>query len=150
MIFGQRRPKNLRDHLVRAKTCYPPKNPVHTRIRNQLTRACKSPGKCNYCPKLDKSGSITSNVTSKKYASKSEISCRSNNLIYCITCTHCGKQYVGQTKNTLMERFRSHFWHIRTGNKTFPVGEHFSLTGHTPRGCENTHLGLYQSRSQEI
>ena len=30
--------------------------------------------------------------------------CKTNNIIYCITCTICFKQYIGHTKRTLGER----------------------------------------------
>jgi hypothetical protein len=67
---------------------------------------------CRYCPKLNKSGKITSHSTGQEYNCMSNISCRSSNLIYCISCTLCGKQYVGQTSLRLKDRFVHHFYSI--------------------------------------
>ena len=64
---------------------------------------------CRYCPKLDKSGKIKSTATGLKYSSMTNISCRSSNLIYCITCKICHKQYVGQISLQLKKRFVHHF-----------------------------------------
>jgi hypothetical protein len=44
---------------------------------------------CRYCPNLNKTGEITSSVTGKKYRCMHNVSCRSSNLIYCITCRRC-------------------------------------------------------------
>ena len=60
---------------------------------------------CRYCPNLDKTGSIISSVTNKSYRAMSNVSCRSSNLIYCVTCQRCNNQYVGQTSLRLKARF---------------------------------------------
>jgi len=129
-IFGHRRNKNLRDILVHSKlgtkkfkkrvTKEDPINPLNK---------CKTK-KCNYCPLLDRNGSITSTTTKRTYQAKKHISCKSHNLIYCITCEVCKKQYVGQTKNRLIDRFGSHFWNIKKQNLTDPIGRHFATKGH--------------------
>jgi hypothetical protein len=145
IIFGHRRNKNLRDLLVSAKL--PEANP-----KKKLTSAdpispinkCKAKMACNYCPKLDHSGTITSFTNKRTYFSKKHISCRSHNLIYCISCTKCSMQYVGQTSNFIGERFKCHFQNIKTAleiksgskkpSKTYkeePIGRHFSSIGHT-------------------
>jgi hypothetical protein len=41
---------------------------------------------CRYCPKLNKDGFIQSHATGERYRCMTNISCRSSNLIYCITC----------------------------------------------------------------
>jgi len=71
------------------------------------------------------------------------ITCRSSNLVYCITCKECGKQYVGQTKRTILARFQGHCGKIRkyqTNRLEEPilhrqqdkdaVGLHFSADNH--------------------
>ena len=47
------------------------------------------------------------------------------NLIYLITCKHCGIHYVGQTKNRLLTRFQGHYHDIKTKNDT-TVSRHFN------------------------
>jgi hypothetical protein len=146
IIFGHRRNKNLRDLLVHAKL-----NPqTGTRVQandapNPLNR-CDTK-RCNYCPILDRSGSITSFTTNRTYQARKHISCKSHNLIYCITCNTCNKQYVGQTKNRLMDRFVMHFGNIKRQNQKDPIGRHFSSTGHN--GTITPHPGLHLSTQQQ-
>jgi len=101
---------------------------------------------CRYCIRLDKTGRITSNVTGRSYIARKIITCHSNNLIYCLTCTKCNLQYVGQTKNKLSDRFSVHFNQIEptrppkkkkpktayAQNSKFvdPIGRHFKSTPH--------------------
>ena len=53
------------------------------------------------------------------------ISCRSSNVIYCITCKTCGKQYVGQTLRIIKARIYKHLKDIDQGNKEKLLGLHF-------------------------
>ena len=130
VVYGHRRNKNLRDLLVHARTN---KAPLKTRALpddppNPLNKCVTK--KCNYCPILDRSGKITSQTTGRTYYARKHISCKSHNLIYCITCTVCKKQYVGQTKNRLMDRFVMHYGNIKRKNQKDPIGRHFSTAGH--------------------
>ena len=86
--------------------------------------------KCRYCPLLDTSGKITCKVTGEQFYTMRNITCRSSNLIYAITCNTCGKQYVGQTKRTLMARFQGHFNNVKRATQTDAIGHHFSLPTH--------------------
>ena len=56
--------------------------------------------------------------------------CKSTNLVYCITCTRCSKQYVGQTKGTLMDRFKAHFGVINRRDMKEDIGHHFNSAKH--------------------
>jgi len=129
VIYGHRRPKNLKDSLVHAKLPHAKPSPSIIRDR-KLERKCIAK-RCRYCPKLDLSGHITSKSTGKTYSTKHQLTCNSNNLIYCISCKSCHKQYVGQTKNSIKERFKCHFYsiaHPETSETT--VGRHFSAPDH--------------------
>ena len=147
ITFGHRRNKNLSDLLVTAKLQEPRTKPPLTSL-DPITpqHTCKARTKCNYCPVLDHSGIIHSTATGRQYFSKKHISCRSNNLIYCITCKQCSLQYVGQTSNHIGERFKMHFQNIKSateskqpntskkskpkGSKEEPIGRHFSSEHH--------------------
>ena len=128
LIRGFRRCKNLRDILVRAKIM-----PSNNMGENEPMRAnnhkCKRPN-CIYCEKLDHSGSIKSKVTDRKYITRTNITCRCTNLIYCIECISCGKHYIGQTKRRLMDRLMEHYRNIRQDRGTHIVGRHFNKPGH--------------------
>ena len=56
--------------------------------------------------------------------------CKSNNLIYLITCKKCLAQYVGETQRPLHMRMYEHLYSIRSKKDT-PVGIHFNRTGHS-------------------
>jgi hypothetical protein len=72
-----------------------------------------------------------SNVTHKTYnvifANESVLDCGSENIIYLITCTRCGIQYVGETVNTLRFRMNAHRQSIKD-NKDTLVAMHFNST----------------------
>ena len=120
-----RRPKNLKDLLVRAS--------VSTDIdsdKSKRTNACKNPAKCRYCPRLNKTGHIKSTVSKRDYATKINVSCQSNNLVYAITCRKCDKQYVGQTGRRLMDRFQGHFSTVSRKEKNTLITDHYTSSGH--------------------
>jgi len=140
IIFGHRRNKNLRDILVHAKIDpSKPKTRVQANSPINPLNKCQTK-KCNYCPLLDHSGTITSHITKRKYQAKKHISCKSHNLIYCITCSVCNKQYVGQTKNRLIDRFGPHFYNIKKKNLKDPIGRHFATKGHDGQNRIKIHI----------
>ena len=110
LVVGYRRPKNLRDQLVRARLprCEQSEDKdIFSKMKNQ----CKTKN-CRYCDILDKSGKIISHITGREYKCKCNVTCKSSNLIYCVSCISCGMHYVGQTKLRLMNRFGNHFTSI--------------------------------------
>ena len=210
LVCGYRRPKNLRDLLVRAAIPYrqgdelanpsfvpqeepipPPEvpaagpntrlrqqsmtdflttvqsntplNPTHTTLgstnplppqtrgRGSLNKERGFPfcnrneNSCRYCNKLNKTGNITCSATGVTYQAMKNVSCRSSNLIYGVTCTRCGKQYVGQTLLRLKDRFGKHFYDVEKGDKLKAVGLHFSQHGHN--GIQDIQITWNLSRS---
>ena len=107
--------KNLTEILVRDKLSYSPQEKTcgrcwsetnsATHHRKKLntnpdvthTSSCTT-SKCRCFPLLNKSGRITSTCTGRSYSAKIRVDCKSNNLIYCLTCKHCQIQYADQTK----------------------------------------------------
>ena len=55
--------------------------------------------------------------------------CSSTCVIYLTTCTHCNKQYVGQTGRKLKERMREHLYNMY--QKKEVTGLYYSLSGHS-------------------
>ena len=66
--------------------------------------------------------------------------CKSSNIIYCLSCKCCGIQYVGQTKNRLMDRFQAHFYNIGYNKPKSEIGKHFNLPGH--KGLEDVEIHI--------
>ena len=54
----------------------------------------------------------------------SELTCSSRNIIYLITCQLCFDQYVGETENSLRERWAKHRTDIKYGKFTNSVAKH--------------------------
>ena len=131
---GYRRPRNLRDKLVRARLDYHPENQVKSKkTKNIIRNACKAKGTCRYCPKLNRTGKLPKkDRTHKEYATKFNITCNSSNLIYCIKCKRCKMEYVGQTSTSIKERFKNHFGQIKTKNRSeeTEVSRHFTQKDH--------------------
>ena len=128
IIRGFRRCPNLRDHLVRARImplADPPALPQAPSNRNRCRRAY-----CNYCSKLDRTGTIISSITNRRYTTRTNISCNCTNLIYALRCSACGKIYVGQTKRRIMDRLMEHLRNIRQRCDTHIVGRHYNSQGH--------------------
>ena len=131
---GYRRPKNLRDLLVKSKLTPITEKSQPTKPAN---KTCTN-RKCRYCPLLNTDGQIVASVTGRKYRTKHNVTCNSNNLIYCITCRRCKKQYVGQTKNSLKQRFKGHFYQVVHNAEKTEVSRHFNRNGH--RGLEDVEI----------
>ena len=132
LIVGYRRPKNLWDLLVKAKIDYHPDQDNATNTTRERTGPLNSctRNNCRYCTKLNTSGRIRCTYTDRAYVAKHNVSCQSNNLIYCITCNVCSKQYVGQTKRRLMDRFQGHFGVIQRNDRNSDIAAHFNSNGH--------------------
>ena len=119
-----KQPPNLKRVLVRAKL-----PAVKTRAPRVLlgVKPCNTP--CAICPYVNLSKEVCSSVTNKKYMMTGQFNCSSKGLIYLTTCTHCKKQYVGQTGRTLRERIKEHLQNIH--HKKEVTGLHYSLPGHS-------------------
>ena len=123
VLTSYKRPKNLRDFMVKAKLNYHPEKEHEI---DQNKNACHKKD-CIYCPLLDKTGNITQE--GRQMTSKHNITCNSSNVIYCIECKKCNHRYVGQTKRKIKDRVREHLYGIKTQKDT-DVSYHFNTNGH--------------------
>ena len=128
-VTGFRRLPNIKDTLVNAKVHEIAGSPAPTTSKPKSGSKCKFK-KCRFCPKLDRSGRILSTFSNREYAAKGIVDCKCSNLIYCITCKRCNKQYVGQTMNSLQSRFTTHFNLINNQSQTHSVSRHFTQENH--------------------
>ena len=81
------------------------------------------------------------------------ITCKTKNLVYLISCKRCGLQYVGETENALHIRMNGHRSDIRTRKTDKPVAAHFCQPDHTAedlevRGIEKIHRNSTQWRRE--
>ena len=127
------RPKNLKDHLVRARTIFkeettPPS--LENKTKDKSTpNECKKTN-CKYCKILNKQGEIKSKTMEMNHTTKHNTTCNSSNVIYCIECKTCNTQYVGQTKRKIKERIREHLLTIKKNHGRNDVTTHFNLCDH--------------------
>ena len=118
---------NLPDNLPRDTSIK--KSSSLTTLSNIQQKVCTNT-KCQTCPHIITTDKFIGNITRQTHPCKYNICCKSNNLIYMISCKTCQKQYVGQTKNSLAKRFYSHFFNVRHQKKTDAIGLHFSSPDH--------------------
>ena len=100
-------------------------------IPKQSTHRCNNNKQCILCPFIYTNNHIISKQTQIKYKLQPNNSCVTKNCVYIIICTKCNHQYIGETKNTLRERFRDHLQSLRH-NITYnhPVTTHFNSIDH--------------------
>ena len=131
-VVAYRRSPNLRDLLVRAKL----KNPANPATNQPHgTFRCNSKHGCLTCPHIeDGRTTYTFSNTGEVREIKQHINCKSTNLTYMIECQKCKKQYIGETKRTLRERFTEHRQATNNpshANATAAVPTHFNLPDHS-------------------
>ncbi|XP_060598432.1 uncharacterized protein LOC132752158 [Ruditapes philippinarum] len=122
--IAYRRPKSLRDILVRAQL-----RPIMTDKEGQ-SGPCGTP-RCQTCAVMLLTKTFSSKIGAK-ISLKDIMNCKTANVIYLISCKVCNKQYVGETKLPLNKRMNLHRsdWKTRKFNRS-PVAEHFHLEGHS-------------------
>lgn len=118
IIKSKRQSPSLKSILTRAKfTDAKKETPTVSKCNN---------ARCGTCPYLTV-GSKFVFKDGTEFIVKSSISCTSSNLIYAITCSGCGENYIGQTGDTLRHRMTVHRQHIREPKyQCIPVSEHIS------------------------
>ena len=94
---------------------------THTPLeRNRKNFGCKPCNKpCAICRHVSTSTTITSKRTKKEYRINGEYTYQSTGAIYILTCN------VGETSNTVNQRFRGHTHDIQY-NKDTPVANHMN------------------------
>jgi hypothetical protein len=128
-MLAHKRSPNLSDTLVRATTEYPKVEKLVTKFNcNEVS--CKRKY-CPLCPSKSSQGHIQSMLTKQSYRTVNKVSCETKNVIYCLNCTKCGKQYVGETKRSFRIRINEHLGDIRNHRNYKPVAKHFNSRNHT-------------------
>ncbi len=100
---------------------------THTELeRKQKNRGCRPCNKpCATCKHVKTSQTVRSSQTGKTYSIMGDYTCQTVGAVYVLTCNECHTQYVGETGNTINERFRGHTSCIRH-HKDNPVSNHMN------------------------
>ena len=116
---------------------------VRTQLRDETNPQRKAPPnvyKCNHhrcltCPFLQEGQTkYTFSAIKEERRINDNLNCKYKNLIYLIECKKCTKQYIGETKHQLHERFGDHRRSIQNHHqliKPTPVSTHFNQPGHS-------------------
>ena len=123
--MAYRRPKSLRDLLVRAKLKANMPEPLGE------TRPCGK-SRCKTC-KMITPTQMAKSASGAAIKLRCNTNCKTTNAVYLITCTKCGKQYVGETGDHMNQRINGHRddWKHKRSERS-PVAEHF-FSSTTPR-----------------
>lgn len=126
--------KNLQRSLVRSQLDAAPHRTVNVLQTRRLqppsgSFACTNP-RCLVCTYMQVTRHVTSHHNGRTFPIIGHLSCKTQNVVYVISCGQCGLQYVGETSCTLANRFNNHLSTIRT-NKNTPIAIHFNLPGHS-------------------
>ena len=120
LILAFKRPKNLRDYLVRSSSV--DKN-------HHFSKTCDR-RRFSHC----KNAVFTSNCTQESFQIRYSTSCTSQNVIYLIECKRCNMQYIGQTNQQVSKSMNSHRFDINNydgqGYAT-NVALHFNSDSHS-------------------
>ena len=74
---------------------------------------------------------MAATATTFKADIQSTVDCQTSNLVYCINCDKCHEQYVGETGQTLSQRFSQHRGYMRNDKLDKDTGAHVNPPGHT-------------------
>ena len=141
-LVSFRRTNNLSNLLVSAKL----PNPTHNTFLcgdNCLT--------CNYI--TDGRTSYTFHSTGETRHITHHIDCNSKNVIYMVHCNRCHKQYIGETKRRLKDRFNEHCRPVdKQTNRSKPttVSEHFLSNDHNASDMLLIPLELIKSNRDSV
>jgi len=149
---------NLRKKLVSSKfinSCNPHMN-LKKIINSKENDGEKSAGMfkcldkhCKACQYVVVSKSFISTHNKHKFVMRNHFTCKSNNLVYLITCKKCKLQYVGQTGRRLSERVSDHISNIKL-KKLKPIAVHFNLPDHSISDFSITAIDQIPSRPNSL
>ena len=109
----------------------------HTQMhRNRQSQPLPSVGfskcndkRCHTC----KMGTFGDNIhvtqTNKIFHIRQRITCKTRNIVYCVTCTKCRAQYIGETQQELHNRQTGHISDIKSNKSGLPYVKHFKQCG---------------------
>ena len=106
-LVAYRRPKSLRDRLVRSRFV----NETPQNFIPKGFRACERT-KCSWCKKINQTTTFTSPNNNKTFTIFHTMDCQSSWIIYIIECNICKHQYIGKSETAFNLRLNNHRNHI--------------------------------------
>ena len=125
-LLGERNSKSLKNILM------PSSLPIPT--DNTLNPGCYKCNKqrCVVCAThMQETRTFSSDHTSETFTIRHNMTCETTNVVYLLFCQKCSHtQYIGETKNSLKQRFYQHRSNINKNTGT-PVALHFNSSNHS-------------------
>lgn len=124
---------NLRRKLVRSRL--QPSMATGSRSESATSNnplgsiRCNS-NKCKACNYILIGTTFRSSHNKKSFQVRGNITCRTTNVVYLVSCRKCQQQYVGETSRALADRINDHLSAIRLRKPT-PTGLHFNTADHS-------------------
>ena len=103
--------------LNESHICFPTNNTI-----------CNHP-QCECCKLIKNVSHIHSTASHQTYPIEGTYTCKSMEVIYIITCSQCGIQYVGETGTTVGRRMRAHRNKLEGGDNK-PIYRHYRKKSH--------------------
>ena len=117
-ITYSRKP-NLKDILI--------KGTLEDSQQTRGTTPCQKT-RCKTCDHIQLGN--TKKKGQERYQIRGSFTCLSRNMIYLLTCSICGKRYIGETEQTLNGRCRGHESNMRSNNDNI-VSTHYKQYNYT-------------------
>ena len=146
-LVAFRRTNNLSDLLVSAKL----RNPTQNNLPHGSFRCGDNCLTCNYI--TDGRTSYTFHSTGETRHITHHIDRNSKNVIYMVHCNRCHKQYIGETKRRLKDRFNEHRRPVdkqTNSSKPTTVSEHFLSNDHNASDMLLIPLELMKSNRDSV
>ncbi|XP_073412618.1 uncharacterized protein [Dendrobates tinctorius] len=128
-LMCKRRPRNIRDELVRADIGSLTRTPRQTFLGTERKGTFPCLG-CACCSNVIKGSDITHPRTGKRYGIRGFFTCDTNYVVYLIKCP-CGLLYVGESTQHVRDRISSHKSTIRCKKTWLPIPYHFINANHS-------------------
>ena len=126
-MVAYKRPKNIRDILVRAKL----DDRKSSRMKNGFTTCTRPKRSCYSCIQCDPATSHKFHRSGESWKITAPLDCESTNVIYKLACRKCREfVYIGETKRKFCQRLADHRGYIKRKVLNHPVENHFNQPGH--------------------
>ena len=144
-LVAYKRPKNIRDKLIRSKV---PK-PASSRPKRKITGMRKY-NKCGVCSYVKEGRTVQATDNNYQVDINSSVDCSSKNVIYLLGCNKCPQQYIGETERMLRDRFSEHKGYVNNNNTSKSTGAHFNLPGHSVSDMRITVIEKIFSQDHQV
>ena len=144
-LVAYKRQPNLKDKIIRAKV----PDAVRKRPKREIP-GMKKCLNCPICPFVKPGNTVKSKVNNYTVDINNAVTCKTRNMIYCISCKRCSEQYIGESERSLQERFSEDRGYVTNGNISKATGLHFNQRGHSVSDMSVTIVEKIYSNNQSF